>query len=91
MEDFNLLITEPWLSASGFRWHQLDRQPDKQWLLWLGSAIEDGLTAAEDLGVEVSRTGRPADGSEWHCWLRRIPQDAIAGLFIFDISPAEGT
>lgn len=71
MEDLNLLITEPWLSASGFRWHQLDRQPGKQWLLWLGSAIEEGLTSIEDLGVEVSRTGRPEDNREWYCWLRR--------------------
>ncbi len=33
------LITEDWLYAVGFRWHQLDRQPNKQWLLWLGNAI----------------------------------------------------
>ena len=71
MEELNQPITEAWLSASGFRWHQLDRQPSKQWLLWLGSAIEEGLTSVEDLGVEVSRTGRAGDDSEWHCWLRR--------------------
>lgn len=62
------LITEDWLRAVGFKWHQLDRQLDKQWLLWLGDAVRDGnsFTSYEDLGVEVT-TNR--DG-KWFCWVR---------------------
>jgi hypothetical protein len=56
-------ITEEWLKEAGFKWHQLDRQPDKQWLLWLGRAIDDA--DFEDLGIEVSRT--LGDGATWHC------------------------
>jgi hypothetical protein len=61
-------ITEEWLREVGFRWHQVERQPAKQWLLWLGGVIEDGLTCFEDLGVEVSPT---LNDGRWHCWLRR--------------------
>jgi len=32
-----VILTEEWLKRVGFKWHQLDRQPDKHWLLWLGS------------------------------------------------------
>jgi hypothetical protein len=63
------LLTEAWLQAAGFKWHQIERQPSKHWLLWLGDAIraKDGsLTAHEDLGIEVAAAG---DGS-WFCWLR---------------------
>lgn len=69
------VITEDWLREVGFKWHQLDRQPHKHWLLWLGDAIraKDGsLTSYEDIGVEVaygSYAGRDKpDG--WFCWLR---------------------
>jgi hypothetical protein len=31
-------ISEAWLKAAGFKWSQLDRQPDKHWILWLGGA-----------------------------------------------------
>lgn len=60
-------ITEDWLRAAGFKWHQFDRQPDKHWLLWLGPAIDDGMTSFEDLGIELAPRYR-ADG--WFCWLR---------------------
>lgn len=63
------LITAEWLAEIGFRWSQFDRQPDKQWTLWLGGVIEDGMFAGiEDLGVELA----PAHGrdGQWHCWLR---------------------
>lgn len=61
-------ITEDWLRSAGFKWHQLERQPDKHWLLWLGSAMPMGfLCAIEDIGVEVAPVGR---GLEWFCWLR---------------------
>lgn len=57
-------ITEDWLKSVGFKWHQFDRQPTKQWLLWLGSAADNG--DAQDLGIEVTQN-RDVD---WFCWLR---------------------
>lgn len=60
-------ISEEWLRESGFRWHQLERQPNKHWLLWLGSAMPTGFMAAtEDIGVEVT----PSNDRTWFCWLR---------------------
>ena len=63
-------ITEEWLRESGFRWHQFDRQPDKQWRLWLGDSLRDGsgwnFSSYEDLGIEVT----PARDGSWYCWLR---------------------
>jgi len=59
-------ITEGWLTEIGFRWHQLDRQPFKQWLLWIGEAA-DPATCFEDLGIEVAPT---CSGDSWHCWAR---------------------
>lgn len=58
-------ITAEWLAASGFKWHQLDRQPDKHWLLWLGPAVGDCIEA---LGVELAPC--LAEGLGWFCWLR---------------------
>lgn len=65
-DPFNLL-TEDWLKANGFKWHQFDRQPTKHWLLWLGAAMGDRNTSFEDLGIEVA--GGAMDG-RWFCWLR---------------------
>lgn len=65
-------ITEQWLRDVGFKWHQLDRQPDKHWLLWLGDVVNagSGFSGTDDLGIEVTR-GRDADRNEyWFCWLR---------------------
>lgn len=60
-------ITEDWLRSVGFKWHQLERQPNKHWLLWLGNAIPKGFMAScEDIGVEVA----PAISGTWFCWLR---------------------
>ena len=67
-------ITEDWLKASGFKWHQFDRQPDKHWLLWLGGALKQqpSLTDYEDIGLELAPNIPPRDGGprEWFCWLR---------------------
>jgi hypothetical protein len=60
-------ITEEWLRDVGFKWHQFDRQPAKQWLLWLGDAIEDRSVCYEDLGIEVAPA--VSDG-RWFCWIR---------------------
>jgi len=57
-------ITEEWLRSVGFKWHQFDRQPDKQWLLWLGDITSPGDT--EDLGIELA----PGREDWWFCWLR---------------------
>jgi hypothetical protein len=59
-----MTITEDWLRDAGFKWHQLDRQPDRHWLLWIGEAAGD---CHDSLGVEVTPVGRD---DEWFCWLR---------------------
>jgi hypothetical protein len=64
----DVTITEDWLKSAGFKWHQLDRQPDKHWVLFLGAAMEDGITALADIGIEVAPIGSHDDG--WFCWLR---------------------
>jgi hypothetical protein len=63
-------ITEDWLRSVGFKWHQFDRQPNKQWLLWLGSALlrRDMFTGSEDLGIELAENS--GSFSDWFCWLR---------------------
>ncbi len=63
------LITEDWLKTIGFKWHNLDRQPDKHWLLWVGSAQYSNTTCYEDLGIEVA-PGMLKSDPEWFCWLR---------------------
>lgn len=60
-------ITEEWLRSVGFKWHQLERQPNRHWLLWLGNAMPKGFMASyEDIGVEVA----PSISGTWFCWLR---------------------
>lgn len=59
-------ITAEWLHKIGFRWHQLPRQPDRHWLLWLGNVL-GRLTSFEDLGIELAPALEPG---EWFCWLR---------------------
>jgi hypothetical protein len=56
-------ITEEWLKSVGFKWHQFDRQPDKQWLLWLGDPCAHDT---QDIGIELA----PWKDGEWFCWLR---------------------
>lgn len=67
-------ITEEWLRAIGFKWHQFDRQSSKQWLLWLGSALVEpyGYTDAEDFGIELSHEAYagPDKPKCWFCWVR---------------------
>lgn len=47
-------ITEDWLRSVGFKWHQLERQPSKMWVLWLGDCTRTGISSFEDLGIEVA-------------------------------------
>jgi hypothetical protein len=72
-------ITEDWLKSAGFKWHQLERQPHKHWLLWLGDATAErhSFTSYEDIGIELapcwwkSREGEAAGPiGKWFCWLR---------------------
>ncbi len=70
-----LPITEDWLKSVGFKWHQLDRQPSKHWLLWLGSAV--GMFAdIEDIGVQVAdmrfknSAGDIVGREAWFVWFR---------------------
>lgn len=81
-------ITEEWLRSVGFRWHQLERQPDKHWLLWLGSCIEANTIGMEDLGLELApawwknRNGEDVGKvGRWHCWLR-ADTGSLYGRFI---------
>lgn len=64
------LISESWLKDVGFKWHQFDRQPNKQWLLWLGDAMDDRMTSYEDIGVELALNDNRHDAPFWFCWLR---------------------
>jgi hypothetical protein len=68
------LISEDWLKSVGFKWHQIEHQPSKHWVLWLGNGLNEGrsLTSSEDIGIELaanmpSRDGCPPD---WFCWFR---------------------
>lgn len=69
-------ITEDWLREVGFKWHQVERQPNKQWCLWLSQCFDDGamwrFTGAEDLGIELAYSKLAPDDQEgfWFCWLR---------------------
>lgn len=58
-------ISDDWLRAADFKWHQFDRQPSKQWVLWIGGAVHGH--SSDELGIEVAEIGR--DG-EWFCWIR---------------------
>jgi hypothetical protein len=66
------LITEGWLASCGFKWHQLECQDQKQWLLWIGSAIEYDRVDTEDLGIELCINFDYHDKviRDWFCWLR---------------------
>lgn len=69
-------LTEQWLADIGFKWHQMDRQPSKHWVLWLGHAIEDRNVSLCDIGIELAanrytgRRGDPVDRENWFCWIR---------------------
>lgn len=74
-----LPITEAWLKDVGFKWHQLDRQPSKHWLLWLGRAVAgDGIsfTLHDDIGIEVAdmryrnSAGDVVGRDAWFVWFR---------------------
>jgi hypothetical protein len=72
------LITEDWLRSVGFKWSQIERQPSKHWLLWLGDCLDcprDGIETDErfffksgydDIGIEVAEDGC----GSYFCWFR---------------------
>lgn len=67
-------ISEDWLKSVGFKWHQLERQPSKHWLLWLGAGLvnhrgeRERAADREDLGIELAYNGDR--DPFWFCWLR---------------------
>ena len=72
-------ITEDWLISAGFKWHQLERQTDKHWLLWLGDATAErhSFTSYEDIGIELapcrwknSKGHDAGNVGQWFCWFR---------------------
>ena len=66
-------ITEDWLREVGFKWHQFDRQPNKQWLLWVSDACGQWGSSGDDLGVELAAGSYDAERGDregWFCWLR---------------------
>lgn len=76
-------ISDEWLRATGFKWSQIERQPSRHWILWLGSCLNvapDGerplFASRDDLGIEIAsaswvgRTGIVFYPDVWHCWLR---------------------
>lgn len=70
-------ITEEWLREAGFKWQQFERQPTKNWLLWLGGCTECGkawrFSGPEDFGIEIAHSGRSGWSDEdnfWFCWFR---------------------
>lgn len=75
-------ITEDWLRECGFKWEQVDRQPAKHWLLWIGLACIDYSQAQmpDSLGIELSKC-EPylfKDNRDlWYCWIR----NDIAGRY----------
>ena len=69
MSDLNPPISEDWLRDSGFKWHQIERQPSKHWVLWLGDAIDERMVSFEDLGVEVAVDSRDEKPFAY-VWLR---------------------
>jgi len=62
------LITAEWLASVGFKWHQLERQPEKHWLLWLASAYD--RHGPELCGVELAPWTERGVILDWHCWFR---------------------
>jgi hypothetical protein len=72
MAENDLPITEAWLRSVGFKWHQFDRQPNRQWLIWVGAASGEWGCSDQDLGVEVAPMRSRPDGEDerWFCWLR---------------------
>lgn len=58
-------ITEEWLIEVGFKWHQVERQPAKHWVLWISRCLPG--CCGDELGIEVTIQ---AGGSAWYCWLR---------------------
>lgn len=71
-------ITEEWLRSCGFKWEQYDRQTDRMWTLWLGSALVDERSGNKrrmfadttDVGIEVSACQRDGKVENWSCFLR---------------------
>ena len=58
-------ITEEWLKSVGFKWHQIERQQYRHWVLWLDHDMEVGLEL--EMGAW---NGERNQHDEWFCWMR---------------------
>lgn len=63
-------ITEDWLRASGFRWHEMPRCIDKHWTLGLGGTVRGDRRAYsnDDLMLELTKADK--SGPDWFVWIR---------------------
>jgi len=76
--DLSPEITEEWLREVGFKWSQIDRQPSKHWLLWLGGCLDCPREIGESSERRFFRSGYDEIGIEvaqdssgtWFCWFR---------------------
>jgi hypothetical protein len=71
-------ITEDWLRSVGFKWHELNREPVKHWLLWIGECLappKQMFSGPDDFGIELAPS--PGDRQTWNCWFR----SDLAGLY----------
>lgn len=73
------MITEDWLRSCGFKWEQLERQPNKHWVLWIGGACidYDRTVMPDSLGLELSKITTAPGDRLYHCWIR----NDIAGRY----------
>jgi hypothetical protein len=68
-------ITEEWLKEVGFKWDQFERQPSKNWTLWLAGCQDCGkdfrFNGPEDFGLELAHNQPPARADDfWFCFFR---------------------
>lgn len=66
----DLPITEDWLREVGFKWHTIERSPNKHWLLWCGALESNSFQSFEDLGVELMLDQDLDKQPIFYCWLR---------------------
>lgn len=76
MSEEQIPITEEWLKSVGFKWEQFERQPSKNWTLWLGGCQDCGkawrFNGPEDFGIVVAQNIPIHDPEDhwWFCWFR---------------------
>jgi hypothetical protein len=92
MRAIDVPISESWLKAAGFKWHQFGGQPGKHWLLWLGDAVRSGgCTCYEDLGIEVTDGAYCGQDTPdgWFCHIRTLVTVRDLVVVIFGLTGIE--